>query len=222
MKPLKPKLKKTRRISAPSSPNAWIKGRLLELNMTAVELSKQIRLRTTDLSKLVNGKRQLTIEDAIAISKALNLPLDEVLMRSGMDMGSSQATKTIELSGWVDDRLRVHWGQPKGPKTAVMPDGMPRGVEAIRFQTVGTPMEGLNGAVVYFVRDSGSRLDQANIGRLCLVDKKLGDSNEQVTMLRVPKRGYLSGRFSLYDLNGQLREEEKPLVSMIPVLMLRF
>lgn len=219
---MKPKSRTPKNTKKKLAPNAWIKAKLLEMGMTAVELGKQIGMSTTDLSKLVNGKRRLGIEDAIEISKALGLRLDEVLMRSGMDIGPVAATRGIELSGWVDDRFRVHWGQPKGPKTAVMVDGLPRGVEAIRFQTVGTPLEGLNGAVVYFQREKTARMDQGSIGRLCLVEKKLGDTNETVTMLRVPKRGYLPGRYSLYDMGGQIREEEKTLISMVPVLMLRF
>ena len=122
------------------------------------------------------------------------------------------------FSGWVDKDLNVHYGQPKGPQTA--PNPAKRGdIEVLRLQTMGGKFDGMDGGLVYFQRMKA--LSSEVIGKLCVVKIAGRSVVAKLEKLRNVKKGYGEERYNLFNLIGELVEEEVALDAAHPVIWMK-
>ncbi len=224
-KPVSSKASKKRpgRIKKPAlTHNAtWLKAQLLIAGITQREVAKELGADFSTVNHLITGRRPMRDEDAKAIAAMLRMPLATFLakLRSisppAMPEGLARAVASgeLEITGWVDGKLTVHEGKPKGPGHA---PGLPEGtaVKVVRCQTQGSVFDGLDGALVYYSPTQGVTAEA--VGHMCVVVVDTGE-----TLLRVVKRGYSTGRFNLSLLNGVTSEEDAKLIGASQVIWLK-
>lgn len=199
----------------------WLKAQLLIAGITQREVAKELGANFSTVNHLITGRRPMRDEDARVIAGMLRMPVALFLAKlranrtPAMPDSPAAAVESgeLEITGWVDGKLTVHEGKPKGPGHApALPDGS--AVKVVRCQTQGSIFDGLDGALVYYTPVEGVNADA--VGHMCVVKVQDGD-----TLLRVVKRGYSLGRFNLSLLNGQTSEEDAELTGASPVIWLK-
>lgn len=208
-------------VEKPPHNGKWLKAQLLLAGITQREVAKELGADFSTVSHLFSGRRPMREEDVRVIAGMLKMSVDAFLgkLRSvtppGVPEGLARQVDAGELAitGWVDGKLVVHDGKPKGPGEApALPEGGP--VRVVRCQTQGSVFDGIDGALVYFRELSAVAAE--SVGRLCVVGVKGGE-----TLLRVVKRGYATGKYNLSLLNGVVAEEDATLYSASPVIWLK-
>jgi len=211
------------RIAKPRLPHnaTWLKTQLLIAGITQREIASELGADFSTVNHLITGRRPMRDADAETIAGMLKMSVALFLskLRSEsaptMPEGLARAVGSgeIEITGWVDGKLVVHDGKPKGPGMAPpLPDGT--AVKVVRCQTQGSVFDGLDGALVYYTPTEG--VDASAVGHMCVVKVRGGES-----LLRVVKRGYTAGRFNLSLLNGVTSEEDAHLSGASPVIWLK-
>lgn len=199
----------------------WLKGKLLVAGISQRDIAAELGSDFSTVSHLINGRRPLRDSDIDVIARMLKMPraafLAGVRAQNATALPESISAAVvageIEITGWVDGRLVVHEGKPKGPPMA---PGLPEQaiVRVLRCQTQGSVFDGLDGALVYFHPSEG--VEANAVGHMCVVKVRGGES-----LLRVVKKGYSADRFNLSMLNGVSGEEDAQLTSASPVIWLR-
>jgi transcriptional regulator with XRE-family HTH domain len=62
----------------------WLTQKLIDVDMKPADLSRATGMDSAVISNLINGKRNPAVESCKAISKALNIPLEEVYRAAGI------------------------------------------------------------------------------------------------------------------------------------------
>jgi len=62
----------------------WLLNKMIDLNLNQSQLARQMGKGRSYVNKLINGSYKLTFENAKLLSKALRLPLSEILVAAGM------------------------------------------------------------------------------------------------------------------------------------------
>lgn len=206
----------------------WFKNKLMSQGLSQRSLSKKLGVDPSAFTLFLQGKRRLQLEEASGLARILAVTLDEVLIHAGMDLAGSSGesnaalnsrglVKSVPIVGLVGEGLGVRLGPVKKPNTAVFSLGVKdSGIEALRYETTGTGLDGMDGALVFFHK--AHTVDLSGIGRLCLV-KEAGKKGKW--LLRVVKRGYESGAFNLFGLSGELMEENALVEMMTPVIWMK-
>lgn len=204
----------SRKKSNTPSNGAWFKARLESRGLSARQFAKTIKVDQSILSKIMNGTRQLSFDIAASISKGLEIPLEEVLQLSGLDVPEVVSHRSLTIEGWLDGDMIAHWEAPKGPRTA--PCHFPeKDIQVLRFQTAGSKFDMFDGALVYF--KPSNKVIPDSIGKLCLV-RIVG---QKETRLRAVRKGYGSDKYNLTAMNGELMEENVAIESTSPVVWLK-
>ncbi|MGX8791438.1 helix-turn-helix domain-containing protein [Oceanobacillus sp. M60] len=77
----------------------YLKEQLKEKHISMRELSKQTNINVSTISRIINHKRKPTNQHLVEISKALDVPFDELLQRTGLPVKSSENhTNDIQTS----------------------------------------------------------------------------------------------------------------------------
>lgn len=191
----------------------WFKDVLAEKQITQRNVSASLSLDPASVSLMLRGKRRLQLDEAAALAQLLGVPLDDVLYHAGIDPTAGATRGSVPLMGWIDNEGEVHMRRPEGPRRAQAPAGMPENTVAVRFQT-DDPSDG---AVAYYVPKEG--VDTDAVGRLCVV--QLAPAGKGPRYLRVVKRGYQRGTWTLVRQDGSKPLENVELASASPVLWVR-
>ncbi len=192
---------------------AWFQKQIKLAGLTQRQVSRSMNMDPGSFSQRLNGTFTFRADEAAQLAQILKLPMDDVLINMGIQPPES-SSGSLAIKGWVDGELMVHMEPPKGPRTAPKP-AFGRDVDVLRFQTVGSALDGMDGALVYY--QSQDDVNHDHLGKLCVVDitkKKRG--------LRVVKRGYQSGSYHLYSMSGEMMEEDVSLEAISPVVWLKF
>lgn len=183
----------------------WFQDHCRSRGLTQRFVAKALGVDPATLSMIFKGSRKLRLEEAVVIAELFSVGLDEVLVAAGISMGSVKPTaKGLEVGGWVDGEGRLHRGPVKGGRIAPpLPQGeaISGRVGVARYQTIGTLIEALDGALVYYpVTD---RLAVDALGRFCVVGLERGEM-----VVGTLKRGHVAGTFSVLDLGGRVIAED--------------
>lgn len=192
----------------------WFQSQLESRDISQRRLAKTLHIDPGAVSKMLKGERQMKLEEATTISKLLAVPLEEVLSNAGIATVGVSTKEHLKVVGWVDPSFKVVMEAPRGPKTAPRPIWGGRDLKCVRFQTEGSALAGMDGALAYF--QSGGVLDAEAIGRLCILELAV-----EGHVCGIPKRGYRSGHFNVSAMNGSTLFEGAKIVSASPILWLK-
>lgn len=163
----------------------WFKGLMADRRISQRELAKRLGVDHSALSLAFRGKRQMKMSEAADLARLLGVPVSEVMENAGIQAES----KTVPFRGWIDSHNEFH---SEDSETRIpSPTVMPVGSFAIQYRTSGTPMEHLDGWMM-FVRAPREGVPPECFNKLCLVRL-----SEGVQMTGVVKRGYQKGRYNL-------------------------
>lgn len=194
----------------------WFEDIFLARDLAKQQVAASIGMDPSTFSKFLRGSRRLTLEEARELARVLSVPWDEFCPRIGIKPLTGQAPDQLLIRGWVDGEFKVHWGAPKGPKMAPRPGFMAKGLAVVRMQTLGSPFEGMDGALVYYQPQKG--VDPNCVGKFCLVQVSGGEN----WYLAVVKRGYAPGTYTLLTLAGLSLQTDVEIAVAYPTLELKF
>lgn len=206
----------------PPHDGLWLKALLMRKGISQRELAKTLGMSPPSLNLVLSGKRTMNDKIAQLLANTAGMSLQAFLSRLQSPQKRKYAGEStfpfegteMEITGWIDGKLFVHDGKPKGPATAMGPvfEGRPR---VLRFQTQGSPFESFDGGLAYFYPTG--KIDPDAIGKaMSVVKMSLGGQ-----LLRVVKKGYSAGRYNLFLPNGEAKEMDVELDSAAPVVWLR-
>lgn len=72
--------------AVPTPDDKWFKGRLAELGHTQRALARVLGLDPAAVSLMLRGKRKIEVKEAVALARLLDVPVDEILERVGVDL----------------------------------------------------------------------------------------------------------------------------------------
>lgn len=190
----------------------WFKGLLSDRGMRQHQIASTLALDPASVSLMLRGKRRLQLDEAAALANLLGVPLDEVLHHAGIDPEAG-AAGTVPIVGTVDDDGEVVMKRPEGPRRVTAPVGMAEGAVALRYET----SDARDGCIAFYVPREG--VDADAVGRVCVV--QVAPAGKGVRYVRVVKRGYVRGTFTLTQVRAEKSLENVELASACPVLWLR-
>ena len=230
----------TRRINS-----RWFEDQFALNNVQQRHVAAWLKINPSGVSRILKGKRKLRMEEAAELAKRLALPFEEILVNAGIrspDIASTLARQTsaaaasLPVTGTVDGQGRVRFEAlktPGRPLSAPNPGIAKKGIEVLRMVTAGTPLDGIDGGLIYYQPTPSITVDA--IGRLCVVKllpqastregvagkKSNGPALSADSRLAVVKRGYRSGAFNLFSMGGELIETDVLLESASPVVWMK-
>lgn len=198
----------------------WFLKHLEELKLSQRKFAKHLGLDPAAVTLMLKGKRKLQSSEAADIAKLFRVTVEEVLEAAGVKC-PDQKSHGVKVTGWVDEHWTVHWGKVKGPGKVSFP-GIAERLEALRVQTAGTALSGLDGAVILYegpIKEIDLEVPGDVVGRLSLVKLKGRVTNPW--RVRIPRRGYEFGTYNLFGVNGEPMEEAVDLETAVLVAWLR-
>lgn len=179
----------------------WFKRVLEDQKMSERAYGRLVGEDTAIVNRKFRGLRRFGIDDAEQFSRVTGATLEEVLKNAGMELEDLQRQRVAKLAGWIDGGRRIH-PKVRGPKNVIAPPDAITGTLAYRYQTEGTGLEAMDGAITY-CRPLGD-LDIGMLGRWCIV--RLRDGTE---LVRVVNKTRTAGRFDLWD---ETKERERSVL----------
>lgn len=163
----------------------------------------------SQLSSMLSGKRRMQLDEAIALSKILNIPLMDVIANAGFPE-VMQNGRRVPVMGILRGSGEV---EPVPPNTerALAPMGLPDDATAVQARTSETPLNWMD-RWVFFCGERTTPGDEM-IGRYCVIG--ITDGPVVVGMLR---RGYDDTTFSI---SGPYSAESARVDWVCPVLVTR-
>lgn len=209
----------------------WFQNAFTSRGITQRRVAKHLHLDPSAISLMLRGKRALKLDEAAELARLLALPVEDVMAQAGINTRTLESKGSLEIKGWVDEAWELHMEPPKGPRKAPPVAGGSGGgsgsggLIVARFQTTGTALDGLDGSLLYFPALSAGVVSSEAVGRLSVVrvqdgrGKGGGKGNGSGRLLvRILKRGYQPGRYTLCLMSGQVAEEDALVDAAVPVL----
>lgn len=159
-----------------------------ERHMSLRRLAELTNQYPAALSRTFNGKRRMKIEEAVAISKVLNVHLNEVILNAGIQEVSLKSRK-CEIVGRYTAAGMVLLNLPEERTKVAVPEGLPDNVEAIQCMTTETTLSYMDGWT-FFMADKAD--PHTLIDCFCLVET---DDRKQI--IGSIRRGYQPGLFNV-------------------------
>ena len=166
----------------------WFKEQISRVGLSQRTIATLLGINQSIISHMFSGRRRMTLVEADQWADILNVPLTDVLLNAGVPIPESVlatiAARNVEnpegtasaflgpVRGWIDGNYRIHWETPpSGSKTSAKGQGAsePGGLICVRYKTSGTPLDGLDGGLVYFRAVPAKTFDYEAIGRLSAV-----------------------------------------------------
>lgn len=195
----------------------WFKEVLRERQMSQAKLADEMDLDPSAISLAFRGERDIRADEAAEMARILRVPLEDVLRNAGIQLKEDGTRTKVPVVGWIDGKLAIHFGRPKGAQKVQAPEDL-AGLVCVRYQTSETRLEAFDGVLSYFVPRSDVSAEA--IGRWCVVEFAKGG-----WALRVVRRGYQRGAYNLSTVlttGDKNSEEDVWLKSASPVLWLKF
>lgn len=172
-------------------------------------------LDIASVSKMLNGKRPLTVHEAQQLSSLLDMNMSELLRQSGIKL-PDEKPKPIKVGivGYLDSSGELHLEADKSEEPIIGPSDLPKGSVAVLCRAGRSLYDGW----LVFSQTFEPPTAEA-VGRLCLYTLKAGGGG-----LGIVTRGYRAGT---YDVEAVLTEsnaanqEGVVLARVAPVLWIR-
>lgn len=153
------------------------------------EAGRRMGLASSQMVRLLDGKRKLQLSEAVELAQMLNLSLNEILLHAGVDMSSGPLA--VPIIGILGGDGRIAEPPPDTRDVAVSPGGIVVQSVAVQARTAGSPLDWMDGWV-FFCEVDQQPPEASHIGRFCLA--QLSDGARVMGTIR---RGYIKGTYSL-------------------------
>lgn len=163
----------------------WFAKQLEASGLSQRSLARLMHTDHSTLSRLFHGKQEMRIPEATEIARYLNVPVSEVLKHAGLPVDDGRSVPVI---GYLDAEAEAHMGE--SDRRIDAPMDLPSGASALVWRTSCTPLEMLDGLVLFIGKPGPVTAEHLN--RWCVVGMSGGCS-----MFRYVKRGYRPGRYNL-------------------------
>lgn len=170
-----------------------MKDRGLSLRETA----KRIDVWPGALSRTLDEKRTMRMEEAVALARVLAVPLADVLVNAGIEQAVT-AGRRCSIIGHVQADSVVVPVPADVIERISIPDGLDEDVSALQFHTSDTPAAFADGWVVF--------LAPATEPADCLGMFSLVEIEGDGWMLGTVRRGYSIGTYNLFSLTGEVKK----------------
>lgn len=212
----------------------WFVDQMKSSGLTRAKTAKILKMDPAGITHFLKGRRHLSLEEAAALAGKFGRTLEEVMAHAGVKVrggvpriagnpvsSPKEPSETLTVRGWVDAEMTIHLGPVKGP--AVVPAPPIGGSEttwAVRVQTQGTRLDGLDGALFYFPEVTPKAgVSPDAIGKVSVV--RIKKSKELA--VRIVRKGYGGpGTYNLFLMNGEAAEAETVLEAAVPVVWMKF
>lgn len=173
-------------------------------------LAAKMAMNHSQLSLTFSGARRMTLDEAAQLSQIFSVPLHVIVENAGVTV-KPIGGKRVQVIGAVQGDGTVDLYEKGVIERTIAPENVPDNAIAVQCRTAGTPLEWMDGAVLFCQAPNG--LEPAYMGRLCLCQIKGGPAS-----LAMVKRGYRDGTLNLA---GPFSRESVSLDWATPVLMTR-
>lgn len=188
----------------------WFRARLADRQMSQRGLARALGLDAAAVSLMLRGKREMKITEAVELARLLGVPADDVMQAAGVRMQSGG--NMVPIVGIVDGAGEFHWqdgGQVQHPGGGLATD-----VQAVQCQTAGSPLEHMDGWLLFGQGTAPKGVQAEAVGRLSLCRIRNG-----VIYLAAPSRARQRGRWNLTSPAAAARDVD--LEWAAPVLLIQ-
>lgn len=142
----------------------WILARMADAGLKQRDLAARVEMDHTAISKVLSGKRRLTVGEAQRVADAIKVPLGDLVAHLGgeVEPGFGQ---TVPMIGSVDGAGVVSLYRTPGERVQVPWDVPTSGVALVCNGPAGSPYP--SGSILIASREQGDPADA--VGRLALV-----------------------------------------------------
>ena len=164
----------------------WFRGRFKALQLTQKSASSLVEMHASAFSRALTGSAAFSIGDALALSRALRVPVTEIIKRLGYDVAS--AGGGVALRGRVLETGHVSpVSEHAGEQVPALGFGGEH--DAYRIEAPNGPLAIYNGMTLIADAAGGRGIEPPHIGRLCIVD----DARQHMPLLGTVGQGNKSG-----------------------------
>ncbi len=182
----------------------WFKDRYKALGYSQRAFARFLGMDESIFNKMINGKRDMSSEEAANLAEVFGVGVEEVLQKAGVR--TPKPPSTVRLVALLDDNFDL---SPRNPPARVPMPGRENGTAvAARCED---PSAMFLGYTVYYEPFKGISPDA--IGRTSVV--RFADGSEHIRIIR---HGIDRKSFSLFDVAGRPAEDAR-VIAATPVLL---
>lgn len=185
----------------------YFDGLMAEKRLSLRGLAREMGMSHSQLSLALNGHRHFKTDEVAKISNIFGEPVARVMANAGISVRPSSGRRVPVIGAGRGDGTVELYGNDFIERVSA-PDDLPDNAMAVQYRTAGTPLEYLDGAVVFFREPKD--VDPAALGRLSFCKIKGGPG-----VISGVRRGYKDGSHNLY---GLYNAESVTLESASPIL----
>lgn len=158
------------------------------------EVARRMEVWPAALSRSLDDKRKMQMEEAVALARILAVPLAEVMVNAGIEQAVT-AGRRCSIIGHIVENSVVEPVAPDVIERIAIPDGLPDDVVAVQTHTSETPGGFSDGWVTFL----GPKADAVDcLGMYSLVSIEGGD-----WAMGTIRRGYSPGTYNLFQSGRQ-------------------
>lgn len=199
--------KKTAATAAqPNFDRGWFLEQMRRAGVTQRVIADRLGRDESAVSLMLRGRRRIRLDEAAELAKILGVSYDEVVERAGVQVPSMSGGDTLPIQGYIDGAFNVVPKRPPhGPRKVTTPyPGVDR-LTALRViaPNGGAEVAALDGAVLYYQAPADDYVDPDCINKMSVVETADGRR-----LLRVVRRGYDKGTYTLASTAGEVSDDE--------------
>lgn len=181
----------------------WFRDRLKAIKLSQRALAKRMGVDPAAISYMLQGKRNMSMEEAKLMADIFLMPVTEVMRQAGIDV--TDDVRKVPIKGYTDKEHVVNF-MPKGTyDTTHSPQDMPSKSFVLQHRASSTPTDGWMTFVSGEEHDPKDMLDQ-----YCYVALEDGTA-----MLAVLRKGYKTGTYNLIRILDSSQTLENKRVSKV-------
>lgn len=182
---------------------------LADNKMSLRALASRMEMGHSQLSLTFSGERKLQLDEAAQLARIFGEPIVKIIEAAGVKVPDSGLR--VSVIGAINGQgILDCYGKDIVERTTA-PNGMPEGTVAAQCRTVATPLEWMDGFVLFFKKPP--HVEPSIVGRFSVC--KIHDGPAVIAGVR---RGYAEGTYTLI---GPYRGENVYLDYASPVVLTR-
>lgn len=160
------------------------------------EVAKRMDAWPAGISRALDGKRKMPLQEAAGLARVLSVPLAEVMLNAGIEQ-ASQVGRRTNIIGHATG-VEVEPVPADAIERIPLLDCLPDDTVAIQYHTTGTPDAYRDGWVLFL----GGKADPSEcVGKFCLIAMDNGG-----WILGTILRGYLTGTYNIQSIDREIRK----------------
>lgn len=183
---------------------------LAEKKLSLRSLATRMNMNHSQLSLTFSGGRRMTLDEAAQLSNVFGVPLHKIVENAGVTVKPTSGRR-VPVIGAVRGDGTVETYDDGTIERTTAPDDMPADSVAVQCRMAGTPLDWMDGFVMFCRKPD--EVDPASLGRVCLCKIKDGG-----TVLAMVKRGY---KENTVNLAGPYHQDSAVLEWASPILWTR-